>query len=143
MPATPPKYVKLVQPDGGMVLAIANGSDENEAKAVVAKDDNSPSQQWRLVPDGDFVKIVNRKSGKVLDVFNESADEGSPIIQWDDKSEGNDNQRWAWEGAGKARRLKSKSSGLVLDVADENAIVQKKPDDAAKGQLWQVVEVKE
>ena len=136
-------YVKLVQADTGKVLAVADASDEAGAKAVVAKDDGSKSQQWTLEKDGDHYKVVNRKSGKVLDVEMESRDEGGAIIQWDDKAEGNDNQRWSWEGNGKDRRLKSKLSGLVLDVGDEGAVVQRKADDKAKGQLWKVVEVKE
>jgi len=136
------KYIKLVQADTGKVLSIADNSDENEARAVLAKDDGSKSQQWKLEKDGDYYKIVNRKSGKVLDVMGESMDEGGAIIQWDDKPEGNDNQRWSWEGEGKSRRLKSKSSGLVLDVGDESGIVQRKADDQSKSQLWQVVEVK-
>jgi hypothetical protein len=137
------KYVKLVHADTKKVLAVADNSDEAGAKAVLAKDDGSKGQQWKLEKDGDYYKIVNRKSGKVLDVEMESTDEGGAIIQWDDKTEGNDNQRWSWEGKGKDRRLKSKSSSLVLDVGDASAIVQKKADDKAKGQLWQVVEVKE
>jgi hypothetical protein len=135
------KNVKLVHADTGKVLAIADNSDENEAKAVLAKDDGSKGQQWKLEKDGDHYKIVNVKSGKVLDVMNESTDEGGAIIQWEDKSEGNDNQRWTWEGEGKSRRLKSKSSGLVLDVGEEGAIIQRKSDDKSKIQLWQVVEI--
>jgi hypothetical protein len=137
------KYVKLVHADTGKVLAVADNSDEAGAKAVLAKDDGSKAQQWKLEKDGSHYKIVNRKSGKVLDVEGESMDEGGGIIQWDDKSEGNDNQRWSWEGKGKDRRLKSKSSSLVLDVGDDAAIVQRKADEKAKGQLWRVVEVKE
>ena len=137
------EYVKLVQADTGKVLAVADNSDEAGAKAVLAKDDGSKGQQWKLEKDGDYYKVVNRKSGKVLDVEGESTEEGGAIIQWDDKSEGNDNQRWSWEGKDKDRRLKSKSSGLVLDVGDGGAIVQRKADDKAKGQLWRVVEVKE
>ena len=79
----------------------------------------------------------------VLDVFEDSMDEGAAIIQWEDKSEGNDNQRWAWEGEGKDRRLKSKSSGLVLDVDSDGKVIQKKADEKAKSQLWQLVEIKE
>jgi hypothetical protein len=125
------------------VLAVADNSEEAGAKAVLAKDDGSKAQQWKLEKDGDYYKLVNRKSGKVLDVEGESTDEGGAIIQWDDKAEGNDNQRWSWEGGGKARRLKSKSSGLVLDVGDGEAVVQRKADEKAKGQLWRVAEVKE
>ena len=137
------KYVKLVHADTGKVLAVADNSDEAGAKAVLAKDDGSKGQQWKLEKDGDHYKIVNRKSGKVLDVEGESTEEGGGIIQWDDKSEGNDNQRWSWEGKDKDRRLKSKSSSLVLDVGDGGAIVQRKADEKSKAQLWRVVEVKE
>ncbi|HLW65083.1 MAG TPA: RICIN domain-containing protein [Gemmataceae bacterium] len=137
------KYVKLVHVASGKALAVADGSDEAGAKAVVAKDDGSKSQQWRLEKDGDHYKIVNRKSGKVLDVEQESLEDGGSIIQWDDKADGNDNQRWSWDGSGKERRLKSKSSSLVLDVAEDASVIQKKPDEKAKGQLWRVVEVKE
>jgi hypothetical protein len=137
------KYVKLVHADTGKVLAVADNSDEAGAKAVLAKDDGSKAQQWKFVKDGDHYKIMNRKTGKVLDVEGESMDEGGAIIQWDDKEEANDNQRWSWEGKDKARRLKSKSSALVLDVGDEGAVVQRKADEKAKGQLWRVVEIKD
>lgn len=135
-------FVKLVHADTGKVLAVADNSDEAGAKAVLAKDDGSEGQQWKFEKDGDHYKIVNRKSGKVLDVEGESKDEGGSIIQWDDKAEGSDNQRWAWEGKGKDRRLKSKSSDLVLDVGDGDSIVQRKADEKSKPQLWRVVEVK-
>jgi ricin-type beta-trefoil lectin protein len=137
------KYVKLVNADTGKVLAVADNSDEAGAKAVLAKDDGSKGQQWKLEKDGDYYKVVNRKSGKVLDVEGESTEEGGGIIQWDDKSEGNDNQRWSWDGKGKDRRLKAKSSNLVLGVGDEGAVVQRKADEKSKAQLWRVVEVKE
>jgi hypothetical protein len=142
-PADEAKYVKLVHADTGKVLSVADDSEEAGAKAVLAKDGDSKSQQWKFEKDGDHYKLVNRKSGKVLDVEGESVDEGGAIIQWDDKAEGNDNQRWSWQGTDKTRRLKSKSSGLVLDIGDEGAVVQRKADDKAKGQLWRVVEVKE
>jgi hypothetical protein len=136
------KYVKLVNGDSGKVLSVENDSTEANVPAVVAKDGDSESQQWKLEKDGDHYKLVNRKSGKVLDVAGESTEEEGGIIQWDDKAEDNDNQRWSWVGDGKERRLKSKSSSLVLDVDKEGKIVQRKADDKAKSQLWQVVEVK-
>jgi ricin-type beta-trefoil lectin protein len=135
-------YVKLVQADTGKVLAVADNSEDAGAKIVVAKDESSEAQQWKLEKDGDFYKIVNRKTGKVLDVEMESKDEGASIIQWDDKADGNDNQRWSWQGDGKSRQLKSKSSDLVLDVGDNDMVIQRKADDNSKQQLWKVVEVK-
>src|SRR5438270_479160 len=85
------KYVKIVHVETGKVLAIADDSDDAEAKAVVAKDEANKARQWKLEKDGDHYKIVNRKSTKVLDVNNQSKDEGGSIIQWEDKSDDNDN----------------------------------------------------
>ena len=139
------KYVKLVHTDTGKVLSIADNSEADEAKAVLAKDDGSQSSHWKIVKDGEHLKLVNRKSEKVLDVKDQSKDEDGQIVQWEDKSNDNDNQRWSWVGdeKEKSRRLKSKWSELVLDVGDGGTIVQKKADEKAKTQLWKVVEVKE
>jgi hypothetical protein len=136
------QYVKLVHAESGKVLAVANNSEKAGARAVVAKDDGSEAQQWKLEKDGDYWKITNRKSGKVLDVSKESMEEGAWIIVWEDKAEGNDNQRWSWEGDGPTRRLKSKLSGRVLDVEDDGTVVQRSLAEKAKEQLWKVVEVK-
>jgi hypothetical protein len=135
------KHVKLVLADG-RVLSLADDSEEPGAQVVAAKEGDSKAQEWTIVEDGKFLKLVNRKSGKVLDVFEDSREEGSKIIIWDEKTEDNDNQRWSWEGEGKARRLKSKSSELVLHVDDQGNVVQKKADEKAKGQAWTVKEVK-
>lgn len=137
------KYVKILHVKTGKVLAVADDSDESGARAVLAKDGNSKARQWRLEKDGDYYKVINRKSGKVLDVFEASDEEDAPIIVWDEKTEDIDNQRWAWEGAGKDRRLRTKLHGFVLDVDDEGKLIQQKPNEKAKSQLWRVVEVKE
>jgi Ricin-type beta-trefoil lectin domain-like len=140
-PAREDTFVKLTLADG-RVLSVADDSDEAGAQVVAAKDGDSKAQQWQVVKDGESLKLVNRKSGKVLDVFEDSKDDGGKIIVWDEKTEDNDNQRWQWDGRGKARRLKSKSSGLVLDVDGQGGVVQKKADAKEKGQLWTVKEVK-
>jgi len=137
------KFVRIVNVDTGKVLGVKDDSEEGGARAVVAKlDEANKAQQWTLEKDGTQYKLVNRKSGKVLDVNEASADEGAAIIIWEAKGEDNDNQRWAWDGEGKERRLKSKSSGLVLDVDDEGQLVQKKADEKSKKQLWRIEEVK-
>jgi Ricin-type beta-trefoil lectin domain-like len=142
------KYVKLVHADTGKVLAVANhsGSVQAPEKATLAEDNGSKAQQWKFEEDSEYYNIVNRISGKVLDVEAETTEEGGAIILWDDKEdqpEGIDNQRWSWEGDYKLGRLKSKLSGLVLDVGDDGAIIQRRADEKAKGQLWRVVAVQE
>ena len=134
------KYYKIVHAETGKVLAVADNSGDAGARIVLAKGDGSEGQQWKIVKAGDHLMIVNRKSGKVLDVNEASADEGAEIIQWDEKTEDNDNQRWSWVVTDKAKQLKSKSSGHVLAV-NEDKVVQKKADDKAKGQMWEAVEV--
>lgn len=138
------KYVKLLHVNTGRVLAVTDDSDDNEARVIIAKDEPAnKSRQWQLVKDGEYLKIVNRKSGKVLDVNNASKDEDGEIIQWEEKTDDNDNQRWSWEGKGDDRRLKSKDSKLVLDVTAEGKVIQKKPDEKTATQLWKIVEVKD
>jgi hypothetical protein len=135
------KFVKLVLADS-RVLSVADDSEDAGAQVVATKDGDSKAQQWQVVADGQFLKLVNRKSGKVLDVYDDSKEENVKIIVWDEKTEDNDNQRWQWDGTGKARRLKSKSSGMVLDVDGQGGAIQKKTDAKATSQLWTVKEVK-
>jgi len=137
------KLIKLVHVDSGKVLAIADDSDENEARVVLVKDEDKAGQHWKIVKDGEWLKIVHVKSGKVLDVNNASEDEDGEFIIWPEKSDddGNDNQRFQWEGKGDERRLIAKHSKHALGAKDGNA-VQKKSDEKAKDQLWKIVEVK-
>ncbi|MFO0876530.1 MAG: RICIN domain-containing protein, partial [Gemmataceae bacterium] len=75
-------------------------------------------QQWKFVKVGDYYKIVNRKTGKALNVSSGSKEEGAPIIQWDAGDDG-ENQQWSLEKKGQAYVIKARHSGLVLDVAEE------------------------
>ncbi|MEU4624767.1 endo-1,4-beta-xylanase [Actinoplanes sp. NPDC023801] len=72
--------------------------------------------------------LVNRNSGKALDVYNLATSDGARITQW---AHGNGAwQQWQFVSSGNGLyRLKSKHSGKVLDVhnfstADGGAIVQ-------------------
>lgn len=78
-------------------------------------------------PDGWYV-LLNRQSGKALDVYNLATSDGARIAQWTR----NDGawQQWQFvDSGGGWYRLKSRHSGKVLDVynwstADGGAIVQ-------------------
>jgi ribosomal protein L35AE/L33A len=169
------KNVKIVHVETGKVLSVADSSMDDEAAAVLVKDEpvkdsKDAAQQkkakaatWKLDKDGDHWKVTNRNSGKVLDVSGDSKDDGTIIIQYNDKpgEEGNDNQRWAWveiktddakpadaakADASKAAptgRIKSKSSSLVLDADSDGTVVQRSANSKAKSQIWQIVEIKE
>ncbi|MFC7382278.1 non-reducing end alpha-L-arabinofuranosidase family hydrolase [Sphaerisporangium rhizosphaerae] len=72
--------------------------------------------------------LVNRNSGKALDVYGASTADGARIAQWT-RNDGN-NQQWQFvDSGGGYYRLKSRLSGKVLDVynfstADGANIVQ-------------------
>ncbi|WP_250213065.1 endo-1,4-beta-xylanase [Acrocarpospora catenulata] len=72
--------------------------------------------------------LLNRNSGKALDVYNLSTADGARITQWT-RNNGN-NQQWQFVSSGSGwYRLKSRLSGKVLDVynfstADGASVVQ-------------------
>ncbi|MEV4539208.1 family 43 glycosylhydrolase [Asanoa sp. NPDC049518] len=72
--------------------------------------------------------LVNRTSGKALDVYNLATNDGARITQWT-RNDGNQ-QQWQFVDSGDGYyRLKSRHSGKVLDVsnrstADGAAIIQ-------------------
>ncbi|MEV4829869.1 non-reducing end alpha-L-arabinofuranosidase family hydrolase [Micromonospora sp. NPDC049257] len=72
--------------------------------------------------------LVNRNSGKALDVYNLATTDGARITQWT-RNDGSQQQWQFVDSGGGYYRLKSKLSGKVLDVsgkstADGGAIVQ-------------------
>ncbi|WP_342775615.1 RICIN domain-containing protein [Nonomuraea deserti] len=59
--------------------------------------------------------LVNRHSGKALDLYDFATDDGAPIVQWA-RNDGNQ-QQWQFVSSGDGYyRLKSRHSGKVLDV---------------------------
>ncbi|WP_432799870.1 RICIN domain-containing protein [Poriferisphaera sp. WC338] len=92
--------------------SIANDADIEQVDYFAHR-----SQQWRLEAHGDYYTIVNRNSGKCLDVDSESLEENKRIIQWD--WWGGNNQRWAIEHVDDGYyRIKAKHSGKYLTVKD-------------------------
>ncbi|WP_426502366.1 family 43 glycosylhydrolase [Dactylosporangium sp. McL0621] len=104
---------------GAAVLALAGGAAValHIAPAAAATVDTSA---WYV--------LVNRNSGKAIDVYNSATNDGARITQWTRNSGAN--QQWQFvDSGGGYYRLKSRSSGKVLDVynlstADGASIVQ-------------------
>jgi hypothetical protein len=135
-------YVKVLHVGTGGWLSAADDTGLRGGR-IVLKDEAGLARQWKLEKDGDYFKIVNRKSGRVLDVEFGSREEGAAIIQYHDKAQGNDNQRWTWVGDGPHRLLKSKASEMVLSVDNQGNAVQRRAEGIANAQLWRVSEVKD
>ncbi|MEU4421662.1 non-reducing end alpha-L-arabinofuranosidase family hydrolase [Actinoplanes sp. NPDC024001] len=83
--------------------------------------------------------LVNRTSGKALDVYNLATNDGARITQWTRNDQAQ--QQWQFvDSGGGYYRLKSRHSGKVLDVynwstADGGSIVQWTDRNAANQQF--------
>ena len=88
----------------------------------------APSASAATVDTSAWYVLVNRNSGKALDVYNLATTDGARITQWS-RNDGSQ-QQWQFVDSGSGYyRLKSKLSGKVLDVsgrstADGGPIVQ-------------------
>ena len=88
----------------------------------------SPPASAATVDTNAWYVLVNRNSGKALDVYERSTADGARVTQWTRNDQ--TNQQWQFvDSGGGYYRLRSRNSGKVLDVyerstADRAAIVQ-------------------
>ncbi len=70
-----------------------NRSTADGASVVQWTDNNGANQQWRLADSGSgYVRLINRNSGKALEVQGASTADGGNIVQYADW--GGNNQQW-------------------------------------------------
>lgn len=70
-------------------------SKENGANVIQYTDKNSDNQLWKIECVDGYYKIINRNSGKVLEVEKSSLESGANVSQ--NKYKGKDNQLWIIE----------------------------------------------
>lgn len=99
-------------------LDIKSGSTANKANVHVYNYTGVTQAQFELEYLGDgYYKIINVKSGKVLDVANNGKTNGTNV--WQYEYNGTDAQKWKFQKTSDGYyNIVSKSSGLVLDIAD-------------------------
>ena len=106
----------------GRAVGTDGGSNENGAD-INLWDDISASQQrfiFQYNEEG-YYKIINEKSGKLLDVVSSGMSSGTPVDQWEDNG-GSDNQKWIIQDAGGGYyNIISKLSGMYLTVNGNGA----------------------
>jgi len=79
-----------------------------------------PADAATVDPNASYV-LVNRNSGKALDVYNMATTDGARITQWtrNDQSQ----QQWQFvDSGGGYYRLKSRLSGKVLDIYNQSTV---------------------
>ena len=76
-----------------MYLDIQNQSGSDGAKAVQSSYADRDSQLWNLSDQGDgYYYIINKNSGKYLEVADNSIEDGASVGQWGPT--GYDCQKW-------------------------------------------------
>jgi endo-1,4-beta-xylanase len=103
----------------------------------------TPTQPAGPVDTSAWYVLVNRNSGKALDLYNLATNDGARITQWT-RNNGNQQQWQFVDSGGGYYRLKSRHSGKVLDVynwstADGAAIVQWTDGNGAN-QQWRLAD---
>jgi hypothetical protein len=101
-----------------------------------------PAGAATIDPNASYV-LVNRNSGKALDVYNMATDDGARITQWTRNDQ--NQQQWQFvDSGGGYYRIKSRHSGKVLDVhnwstANGGSIVQW-ADQNGTNQQWRLAD---
>ncbi|MEU1006133.1 non-reducing end alpha-L-arabinofuranosidase family hydrolase [Streptomyces tibetensis] len=101
-----------------------------------------PAAAATVDPDASYV-LVNRNSGKALDVYNMATGDGARITQWSRNDQ--NQQQWQFvDSGGGYYRIKSRHSGKVLDVhnrstANGGSIVQW-ADSNSTNQQWRLAD---
>ncbi len=103
-------------------------------QAAVSPSPNNPSAFG-------YLKLVNRNSGKVLDVTAASTASGANVEQWTDN--GGTNQQWTLAQTGASYTIVNHNSGKVLDVAGAStangANVDQATSSGGTNQQWKLV----
>jgi hypothetical protein len=117
-----------------------NITADNGATAVAVGELGLWSDSGHIIPNGRY-QIVNRKSGKLVDVNGGLTTDGTPLVQW--AYTGGNAQQWdiAWQGNGQYRAT-GVQSGKVMDnggtsTGNANFVIQ--PWNGGTSQLWKIL----
>ncbi|MFG3689394.1 RICIN domain-containing protein [Micromonospora sp. NPDC047740] len=138
-PAAGPKVFRGV-PSGRCVGVT--GDEPEGAQAALADCTGGPEQQWVATPvAADVFTLVNAASGKCLDVYGQSADDGAKVVQW--SCNGQANQQWRLApAAGGAVLLVAVHSGKCAQVhdagSDAGSALEQAPCGGAPEQQWAI-----
>ena len=116
------------------LLMAASLTFVNDASSVKAAENSG-------IESGAVYKLINKQSGKALDVSSAATNDGANVQQWSDN--GGSQQQWKVEDTGDGYyKLTAQHSGKVLDVeggyTNDGANVQQWSDLGNSHQKWQI-----
>lgn len=83
------------------MFALEDGSDRSNGQWLVFRllDKNNPYQQWKLIEKDGTVTIINKATGRCVDLAGGDTKEGAAIFSYDinDDEQTNSNQKWIIE----------------------------------------------
>ena len=114
----------------GKVIEIADASAENGAAVCLAENTGAEQQLWQISAEGEASKIVNKATGKALDIIRLGTVDGANLHQWEFVD--GDSQMWFFEEKEDgAVAIKSALSAKCIDVVGMNAEIA-----GARLQIW-------
>lgn len=121
---------------GGKLIALAMDGKSlivnEETNEICLSDEKSEIAQWEAVALGsEHFTLINKKTGKAIDVPNESKEAGIKLSQY--TSNKKNHQVYSFEKADGGYRLKNKNSGMYLTIKDSFAYQEEK---AETGQVF-------
>lgn len=144
MPAKKATEYLIVNRRSGKALQAAG--TENGLVVEQAEITRDSLQVWSMVDSGDSVKIVNKASGKLLDVMAGGTVNGTWAQIWEDA--GGESQLWKTEAVTSTyQKLVHVMSGKVLDIVDlsdeSGTPAQLWEDVGGENQQWKLVPAQE
>lgn len=102
---------------GSRLCVVVASRDSRDGINVEQGSCSADTASWDLIDvGGREVAVVNRATGKVLDVNGASQDDGANVQGW--SWNGTGAQRWRTEGSSSRTRLVNVNSGKCLDVSN-------------------------
>ena len=99
---------QILSKQNRFAIAVEKASTENGALIKLAADTGDASQQWEVqFVEGAWFKLVNKNSGKLLDMVSSGVENGTWLHQWEEVN--SPDQLWCVEeGTDGCSLLKSK-----------------------------------
>ena len=85
------------------LFALEDGSEAEEGQWLIFRylNKNNPSQQWKLIDKDGVVTIINKATGRCIDLAGGETKEGAAVFSYDinENPQSNANQKWIIEEA--------------------------------------------
>jgi hypothetical protein len=121
--------------NGQITVSLSNCNESSGYRIYI-----TPGTTSDIVSGGTY-KLINRNSGKALDVYKKSTENGGDVIQW--SYNGGNNQKWVITDMGNGYKLINVNSKKALDVSNSSTenggdVIQW-TDNNQNNQRWNIV----